>query len=139
MDIKLGKEKVQDVLGNYLLETEAAVQGLICNNPGITRSEAMEVDLQEAAPASGSPDQPMEMELESSPSTFRPELMELGYTPFLVSSLDSPPSPVTAQEDALLDPQVSDSPSQNQFKAAGSGRLEGSPSKLGMTLRNRKP
>ena len=139
IDDELGKGGVQDVLGNYLTETEAAVQGLIHDNRGITGSEAMEVDLQEVAPATSSPEQPMETEPETSASNFRPELTELGYTPSLVSSLNSPPSPVMAQEDVLLDPAVMDSPSQDQPKAPGSGRLEGSPSKLGMTLRKRKP
>ena len=126
LDIELGKEKVNDVLGNYFSETEAAVQGLICDNLGLTGSKAMEVDLQEAAPTTGLPDQPMETELEASPETFRPELTEQRYTPSLFSSPDLPPSLVTPSEDALLDPPVSDSPSQDQSKAPGSGRMEGS-------------
>ena len=99
----------------------------------------MEVDLQEVAPAASSQDQPMETELESSPGTFCPELTEPGYTPSLISSPDSPPSLVTPSEDALLDPLVLDSVGQDQSKAPGSGRPEGSPSKLSMTLQKRKP
>ena len=99
LDLELGKEKVKDVLGDYFdPETEAAVQDLIHNDPGITGSvpiEAMEVEAQEqeAEPTVGSQDQPMETEPERSPRTFHPELMEPGYTPSLISSPNLPLHP----------------------------------------------
>ena len=39
------------------------MQDLIQENPGITRTEPMEVDSQEVAPASGLPNLPMDMDL----------------------------------------------------------------------------
>ena len=114
------------------------MQDLIQENPGITRTEHMEVDSQEVAPASGLPNLPMDMELESATWTFRLDITEPGFTPSLVGSPDSPPSPVTSQEDALLDAPASESPSRNQSKALRSGRLEGSCYTGGMTLRKRK-
>ena len=75
---------------------------------------------------------------ESANGTFHPDITEPGYTPSLVGSPDSPPSPVTSQEDALLDALASESLSWNQSKAPGSGRLEGSRYTGGMTLQKRK-
>ena len=89
MDKELGKDEVKDVLGDYFEEVESVVQGLICDNPGLTRSEsveAMEVDPQ-IEPTAKTQDQPMETEqLGSSPGTFRPELTELGYNLSLIGS-----------------------------------------------------
>ena len=103
LDKELGKEKVEDVLEDYLNETVTTVQELIRENPGITRSEvteAMEVDSKEVGPAADVP-----------------ELTEPGYTPSLISSPDSPPSPVMAVENALLDTPASEIPDQDQSKA----------------------
>ena len=89
------------------------MQDLIRENPGITRTEPMEVDSQEVVPGSSLPNLPMDMELESAAGTCHPDITEQGYTPSLVGSPDSPPLPVTAQEDAFLDAPVSESPSWN--------------------------
>ena len=35
--------------------------------------------------------------------TFQPELTGAGYTPSLIGSLDTPPSPIMAADNALLD------------------------------------
>ena len=67
---------MKDVLGDYLMETAAAetaaaVQDLICQNPGITGSkvaEAMGVDLQETEANAKMQDQPMETEQAESSS-----------------------------------------------------------------------
>ena len=48
LDKELGKDLVKNVLGNYLAEQNEAVEILIQQNPGITGSEPMRVDLQEA-------------------------------------------------------------------------------------------
>ena len=139
LDVELGKEKITNVLGNYYLaEQEAAVKDLIEQNPGITGSEPMEVDSEEVEPTPGLPNCPMDNEPDSSTRTFRLDIAELGYTPSLVGSQDSPPSLVTAQENALLDDSESGSLTQNQPKAPGTGRLEGSSSMVGMTLWKRK-
>ena len=122
LDKELGKEKVKDVLGDYFEETQSAVQGLLCDNLGLTTgesAEAMEVDPQ-AEPSADTLDQPMETEkLGSSPGNFRSELMKPGYTPSLFSSADSPPSPITAKDNALLDASDSGTPGQDQSKAQG--------------------
>ena len=99
----------------------------------------MEMDSQEVEPTAEMQDQPMETkQTESSPGSFCRELMELDYTPSLISSPDSPPSPITPMENALPDTPASETLGQDQSKAPGAGRLEGSPSKLGITLRKRK-
>ena len=64
-------------------------------------------------------DQAMETEpTESSPGTFQPELGMPDYTPSLIGSADLPPSPITAENNALLntDPDV---PGLTQSKAPG--------------------
>ena len=75
---------------------------------------------------------------ESSLGSFCPELTESGYTSSFISSPESPPSPITSTENALLDTSASETLGQDQSKAPGAGRLEGSPSKLDMTLQKRK-
>ena len=62
----------------------------------------------------------METELESSP-----ELTEPRYTQSLISSPDSPLSPITPSEYALLDPLALDSPSQDQSKHQDQADLRG--------------
>ena len=65
-------------------------------------------------------DQPMETEQpELSPGNFRLELTELGYTPSLMSSPDSPPSPIMPTENALLDTLALETPGQDQSKVLG--------------------
>ena len=84
-------------------------------------------------------DQPMETKQpELSPGKFRPEWIELGYTPFLISSPDLPRSPITPTENALLDTLALETQGQDQSKDLAASRLEGSPSKSGMTLWKRK-
>ena len=140
LDKELGKDKVKDVLGDYLDEAETAVKDLIRAHLGLTGSEpqeAMDVDTEPppepAAKAQEAQDKPMETE-QSVPSlgTFQPELGMPGYTPSLIGSTDSPLSPIMAKDNALLDADL-DVPGLGQSKAQGSGRLEGS-RKSKMTL-----
>ena len=66
-------------------------------------AEAMDVDSQQVLTA-GAQDQPMETEHPgNSPGTFKPELTGPGYTPSLISSTGTPPSPITTMDNALLD------------------------------------
>ena len=82
-------------------------------------------------------DQVMETEpTESLSGTFQPELGTPGYTPSLIGSADLLPSPITAEDNALLDADL-DVPGLAQSRAPGAGRLEGSP-KSKMTLRKQK-
>ena len=123
LDKELGKDKVRDVLGDYLDEAETAVKELIRANLGLTRSEPMEVmDVDMAPlpePAAEMQDQPMETEQsEPSPGTFQPELGMPGYTPSLIGSTDSPLSPITAKDNALLDADP-EGLGQDQSRAPG--------------------
>ena len=107
LDKELGKDNVKDVLGDYFNEMQNAVKELICANPGLTGSESMEamdVDAESPLePAVDTQDQPMETEQsESSPGTFQPELGMPGYTLSLIRSTNSLPSPITAEDNALL-------------------------------------
>ena len=75
--------------------------------------------------------------------TFQPELTGAGYTPSLISSLDTPPPPIMAADNALLDAMDQGTSPPDISKAPGAGRPEGSlgkesPPKPGMTLRKRK-
>ena len=146
LDKELGKDKVNDVLGDYLqeTETESAVKNLLRAHPELAGNEvleAMDVDEQpppeSVAETQGVGDQPMETEQTGvSPGSFQPELGMPGYSQSLVGSTDQPPSPVMAKENALLDADL-DAPGLNQSKAPGAGRLDGSPG-LKMVLRKRK-
>ena len=74
------------------------------------------------------------------PGTFQLELMGLGYTPSLIGSMDTPPSPITDADNTLLDVTDPRAQTLETSKAPGAGRPEGSPSqgspsKTGMTLR----
>ena len=62
------------------------------------------------------------------------ELTSLRYTPSLIGSADSPPSPIMATDNALLDAPKPEVLGLDQSKAPGAGRLKGSP-KSKMTLR----
>ena len=73
---------------------------------------------------------------EPSPGTFQPELAVPGYTQSLIGSPNSPPSQITDKDNALLDADP-DVPGQDQSKAPGAHRLEGSP-KSKMTLQKGK-
>ena len=116
LDMELGVEDVQQVLDDYLMEDAVAVRDLICAEPGLTGSEiqeiveavvetaeAMEVD-QPLVLMAESMHLPMDTGLPEAPvGTFQPELTGVGYTPSLIGSLDTPPSPITAADNALLD------------------------------------
>ena len=148
-DKELGKDKVNDVLGDYLqeTETESAVKNLLRAHPelaGNDTPEAMDVDDQpppeSVAETQGVRDQPMETEQTEqtgvSPGSFQPELGMPGYNQSLVRSTDQPSSPVTAEKNALLDADP-DAPGLNQSKAPGAGRPDGSPGSK-MVLQKRK-
>ena len=150
LDVELGAEDVQHVLRDFLSEDTEAVQNLIRAKPGLTGSEipgiveavveaaeAMEVD-QPLVLTAESTHLPMDTRLPEAPvGTFQPELTGPGYTPSLISSPDTPPSPITAADNR-------GTPPLDISKAPGAGRPEGSPGKEsppkpGMTLRKRKP
>ena len=123
---------MKDVLGNYFDdEVQSAVKELIHANPGLTRSEPTEAMNIEARPplesVSDTQDQPMETE-QSEPflGTFQPELGMPSYNTSLIRGTDSPPSPIKAKDNALLDADL-DAPSLAQSKAPGAGRPEVSP------------
>ena len=142
LDKELGKDTVTDVLGDYIDETETAVKDLIRGSSGTHWSEpmeAMDVDMEPLSePAAEMQDQPMETEQsEPSPGTFQPEWGMPRYTPSLIRSTDSPPSPIMAKDNALLDADP-DAPGLGQSKAPGAGRPERSP-KSKMTLWKQKP
>ena len=157
LDEELGAEDVQEVLNNYLTEDTVAVQNLIRIEPGLTggeipetvevvveAAEAMEVDPPMVFTAE-STHLPMDTELPEVPiGTFQPELTEPGYTLFLIGSVDTPPSPITAADNALLDVADPETQPPETSKAPGARRPEGSPgwespSKPRMTLWKRKP
>ena len=82
-------------------------------------------------------DAPMDTEPDSSTETLCLDITEPGYHPTLCSTQEPPSSPVSAQEDELLDQP--ENLAKEQSRALGAGRLEGSPaSSAGMTLWKRK-
>ena len=153
LEAELRAENVKEVLGNYLSEDAMAVRNLLLNEPELTGSEstefleaaeAMKVDKPVMLVAKVT-HLPMDTGQSGLPSgTFQPELTGARYTPSLISSMDTPTSPITDADNALLDitdPRVQ---APETSKARGAGRLEGlpsqgSPSKTGMTLWKRKP
>ena len=157
LNMELGVEDVQQVLDDYLTEDAVAVRDLICTELGLTGSEIPEIDeaVVETAEAmevdqplvlmAESMHLPMDTGLPKAPvGTFQPELTGVGYTPSLIGSPDTPPSPITAADNALLDAVDRGTPPQDISKAPGAGRPEGSPGqesppKPGMTLWKRKP
>ena len=157
LDEELGAEDVQEVLDNYLTEDTVAVQNLIRIELGLTggdipetveavveAAEAMEVDPPMVFTAE-SMHLPMDTGLPEVPiGTFQLELTEPGYTLSLIGSVDTPPSPITAVDNALLDIADPETQPPETSKTPWAGRLEGSlgresPSKPGMTLWKRKP
>ena len=153
LEAELGAENVKEVLGDYLSEDAVAVRDLLLNEPGLTGSEstefleaaeAMEVDQLMMLVAKVT-HLPMDTEQSAVPSgTFQLELTGPGYTPSLICSMDTPPSPITDADNALLDITDPGAQALETSKAPGAGRLEGSPSqgspsKTRMTLRKRKP
>ena len=153
LDGELGAEDVKEVLGNYLSEDAVAVWDLLLSELGLTSGESTEI--LEAAEAM-EVDPPMMPIAEAThlpmdtgqsgvlPGTFQPELMGPGYTPSLIGSMDTPPSPITDVDNTLLDVTDLRAQTPETSKAPGAGRLEGSPSqgspsKTGMTLWKRKP
>ena len=137
LEAELGVEDVKEVLGNYLSEDAVAVWDLLLTEPGLTGGESMEI--LEAAEAM-EVDQPMmlvakvmHLPMDTRQSsvlsgTFQLELMGLGYTPSLIGSMDTPPSPITDADNALLDITDPRAQALETSKAPGAGRLEGSPS-----------
>ena len=107
-------------------------------------AEAMEVDSPSVFMAESS-HLPMDTSLPKTPvGTSQLELTGVGYTSSLIGSPDTPPSPIMAADNALLDAVDRGTPPPDISKAPGAGRLEGSPGKEsppkpGMTLRKRKP
>ena len=153
LEAELGAENVKEVLSDYLSEDAVAVWDLLLKEPGLTGSEstefleateAMEVD-QPVMLVAEATHLPMDTGQSGVPSgTFQPELMGAGYTPSLISSMDTPPSPITDADNALLDNTDPGAQALETSKAPGAGRPEGSPSqgspsKTGMTLQKRKP
>ena len=104
---------------------QTAVNELIRANLGLSGhgpAAVMEVDT-EPLPEhiTSTQDQPMETEsTEPSPRTFQPKLGLPSYTQSLVRSTDSPPSPIMAEDNALLD-AYPDAPGLSQSKAPGAG------------------
>ena len=116
LDQELGKDDVNDILGNYLEEQQSVVRDLICSSPGLTQSEspeAMDVDLTlplqvitepPLPPIADTQDQAMETKPpETLLGTFQPELGMPGYTASLIESTNTLPSPITAEDNTLLD------------------------------------
>ena len=71
-------------------------------------------------------DKPCTEQTGVSPGSLQLELGMPGYNQSLVRSTDPPPSPVMAEENALLDADP-DVLALNQSKAPGASRLDGSP------------
>ena len=153
LEVELGVENVKEVLSDYLSKDAVAVRDLLLKEPGLTGSEskefleateAMEVD-QPVMLVAEATHLPMDTGQSGVPSgTFQPELTGVGYTPSLIGSMDTPPSPITDVDNALLDNTDPRAQALETSKASGAGRLEGSPSqespsKTGMTLQKRKP
>ena len=138
LEAELGVENVKEVLGDYLSEDAVAVQDLLLKEPGLTGSEstefleaaeAMEVD-QPVILVAKTMHLPMDTGQSSVPSgTFQPELTGAGYTPSLIGSMDTPPSPITEADNALLDNTDPRAQALETSKAPGAGRPEGSPSR----------
>ena len=152
LEAELGVEDVKEVLGDHLSEDAVAVRDLLLTEPGLTGGESMEI-LEAAEAMEVDPPLmlvakvmhlPMDTGQPGVPSgTFQPELTGPGYTPSLISSMDTPPSPITDADNALLDITDPGAQTPETSKAPGAGRPEGSPSqgspsKTGMTLRKRK-
>ena len=153
LEVELGVEDVKEVLGDYLSEDAVAVRDLLLTEPGLTggesteileAAEAMEVDPPMMLVAKAT-HLPMDTGQPGVPSrTFQLELTGTGYTRSLIGSMDTPPSPITDADNALLDVTDPGAQAQETSKAPGAGSPEGSPSqgspsKTGMTLRKRKP
>ena len=136
LDKELGKDKVNDALGDYLEETEtkSAVKNLLWAHLELAGNEAQEVmDVDEQSPLEsvaemqGVGDQLMETEQTGVlPGSFQPELGMPGYNQSLVASTDQLPSPMMAEENALLNADP-DALGLNQSKVPGAGRLDRSP------------
>ena len=151
LEAELGVEDVKEVLGDYLSEDAMAVQDLLLTEPGLTGGESMEI-LEATEAMEVDPSMMLVAEATSMDTgqpgflsgKFQQELTEPGYTPSLIGSMDTPPSPIMDADNALLDVTDSGAQAPETSKAPGAGRLEGSPSqgspsKTGMTLWKRKP
>ena len=135
LDVELGVADVQEVLNNYLTEDAVAVQNLIRVEPGLTggetpetmkvvveTAEAMEVDPPMVFMAE-STHLPMDTGLPKAPvGTFQPEVTRPRYTPSLIGSVDTPPSPITAADNASW---MSLTPRLNQQRHQRPQGLEG--------------
>ena len=151
LEVELGSEDVKDVLGDYLSENAVAVWDLLLTELGLTSGESTEIlEATEAMEV----DPPMMLVAEATPmdtgqpgfpsGALQPELTGPGYTPSLIGSMDTPPSPITDADNTLLDVTDPGAQALETSKAPGAGRPEGSPSqgspsKTGMTLQKRKP
>ena len=140
LDEELGVADVQEVLDNYLTEDAVAVQNLIHVEPGLTGSEILETveavvetaeDMEVDPPmvfTAESTHLPMDTRLPKVPiGTFQPELTGQGYTPSLIGSVGTPPSPIMAADNTLLDAADPKAQPPETSKAPGAGRPEGSP------------
>ena len=112
LDGELGAEDVHEVFGNYLTKDAMAVWDLLLSKPGLTDGESTEI-LEAAEAMEVDPLMMLMAEVTHLPmdtgqsgvplGTFQPELTGPGYTPSLVGSMDMPPSPIMAADNALLD------------------------------------
>ena len=138
LEAELGAENVKEVLGDYLSEDAVAVQDLLLKELGLTggsestefleAAEAMEVD-QPVMLVAEATHLPMDTRQSGVPlGTFQPELTGVGYTPSLIGSMDTPPSPITDADNALLDNTDPGAQAPETSKAPGAGRPEGLPS-----------
>ena len=144
LDGELGAEDVKEVLDDYLTEDAVAVWDLLLSEPGLTSGESMEI--LEAAEAM-EVDLPMMLVAEAAhlpmdtgqpgvlPGTFQPELTEPGYTPSLIGSMDTPPSPITAEDNTLLDVTDPGTQTPETSKAPGAGRKTGGFTEPGIPLK----
>ena len=153
LEVELGAEDVRDILDDHLTEDAVAVWDMLLSELGLTGGESTEIL---EAPEAMEVDPPMTLMAEAAHlpmdigqsgvplGTFQPELTGPGYTPSLIGSMDTPPSPITAEDNTLLDITDPGAQTLEISKAPGAGRPEGSlsqgsPSKSGMTLWKRKP
>ena len=137
LEAELGVENVKEVLGDYLSEGAVAVWDLLLTELGLTGSKSTEFLEAAEALKVGQPvmlvAEAMHLPMDTGQSgvlsgTFQPELTGPGYTPSLIGSIDTPPSPIMDADNALLDITDSGAAALETSKAPGAGRPEGSPS-----------
>ena len=88
------------------------MQNLLLSEPGLTSGESTEIleatEAMEVDPLMMLMAEMAHLPMDTGQSgvplgAFQLELTELGYTPSLIGSMDTPPSPITAADNALLD------------------------------------